>query len=239
MLLDLRRPATIMFTLRFAGSMFLALATMNIASAATMVVGGPGDPGNGECPSFGCGVQFQQIYDASLFPSAISITGLTFYNQNWSPGSIASANYTIHLSTTSTAIDGMSLAFADNVGPNNTLFFGGALGGLIGPSNEFTITGTPFAYDPTQGNLIISITSDGPGDLDTVFLDFASSNPSNLFTRSFSFGSGPEADTITPNEGLVTGFVYATGTEVPEPGSAWLMLGGAAALIGLARKRIR
>jgi hypothetical protein len=230
-----------MSTLKFGSSILLALAAMNSASAATMVVGGPGGPGDADCVPFGtgCGLEFQQVYDSSLFASTMTITGLIFYNQNYDPGSVSTAFYNISFSTTSRSISTLSSTFGDNLGLDNTLFYGGVLGGLIGPSNQFTITGTGFTYDPTQGNLLLHITSDGSGTEDSVFLDYASSNPANQFSRLFSFDSSGIGNDPTPNEGLVTGFVYSSQSDMPEPGSVWLMIGGGAVLIGLSRTRRR
>ena len=133
------------------------------SAAGTIVIGAPGNPFDGDCAPFGCAVEYQQVYGAGLFPGAITITGLTFFNDNFVPGSIADAEYTISLSSTTAAVDGLDATFANNLGSDNALFFSGGLGGPISPTNEFTISGTAFSYDPANGNLLLSIMSDGGG----------------------------------------------------------------------------
>src|SRR5262249_39157969 len=150
-------------------------------------IGAPGDPFTGDCAPFGCALEYQQVYGNSLFSGAVTITGLTFFNNNFVPGSIADANYVISLSTTAAAVNGLSSVFADNLGTDNQVFFSGPLGGLIGASNEFTITGTSFSYDPAMGNLLLTITKDG-GDLDfSVFLDFTTGATAGTFSRAYGF----------------------------------------------------
>ena len=141
------------------------------------------------------------------------------------PGSIVAANYTISLSTTTAAIDGLDATFANNLGSDSALFFSGALGGLIGPTNQFTITGTPFTYNPALGNLLLSLTSDGGGLDFSVFLDFASGAPAGTFSRAYSFDTSGIASNLENDTGLVTQFTFSPVTSaVPEP-SSWGAVG--------------
>ena len=214
------------------GRVAIAMAMVQGAAMADSITSGaPGDPFNGDCAPFGCTVEYQQVYGASLFPSAITITDITFFNDNFVPGSIAPANYTISLSTTSAAVNGLDTTFANNLGADNAVFFSGVLGGLIGPTNQFTITGTPFNYNPALGNLLLAATSDGDGLQFSVFLDFQSNAPTGTFSRISSFDLSGVADTVQTDTGLVTQFTYRAPTSsVPEPGTLWLL---ATALIGL------
>jgi hypothetical protein len=59
----------------------------------SITIGAPGNPFDGDCAPFGCTLEYQQVYGSGLFPGAISITGLTFFNDNFVPGSIANADY--------------------------------------------------------------------------------------------------------------------------------------------------
>lgn len=213
---------------------FLALSSLSPVHGASLVVGGPGDPNTGDCAILGCAVEMQQIYDASLFSGPVTITSITFFNTNYLPGEVASANYNIYFSTTTTAIDSLSSLFSDNLGIDNTLFFGGALGGLIGPTNKLTITGTPFAYDPSMGNLLLSMNSDGLGEDYSVYLDFVAAAPANTMSRAWGSTLG-FADEVSNNAGLVTEFGFTA--ETPEPGTNAMMLLGTAAIFLLYRRQ--
>jgi hypothetical protein len=223
--------------------LFLIVACCAFQSAAladTFTIGAPGNPNDGDCAPFGCTVEYQQVYGAGNFSGLggpITISGLTFFNDNFVPGSIAPADYTISLSTTSAAVDGLDSTFANNLGADNAVFFSGALGGLIGPTNQFTITGTPFLYNPASGNLLLTVTSDGDGLQFSVFLDYLSSAPAGTFSRISSFDATGIADTVQPDTGLVTQFTFSSSTAaVPELDSVWLL---ATALTGFATLRRR
>jgi hypothetical protein len=136
------------------------------------------------------------------------------------------------------AVDGLDTTFTNNLGPDNAVFFNGALGGLIGPTNQFTITGTPFAYDPANGNLLLTVTSDGGGLDFSVFLDFTSGAPAGTFSRISSFDTSGVADTVQNDTGLVTQFTYSTPTSgVPEPSAIVLLLTGMATVSAARWKR--
>ncbi len=208
---------------------FLSHALGAAAFGSSIIVGAPGNANDGDCAPFGCALEYQQIYSAGDYAALgpITITALTFFNNNFVPGSIAPANYTISLSTTSAAVDGLDSTFAKNLGPNNAVFFSGALGGLIGPSNQFTITGTPFLYNPASGNLLLTLTSDGDGFQFSVFLDYLSIAPAGTFSRISSFDLSGFADTVQNDTGLVTQFTYSAQTSsVPEPSICWLEAAG-------------
>ena len=209
-------------------AVFWVLSVFPLA-ASSITIGAPGDPNNGDCAPFGCTVEYQQVYGAGSFSGlgSITITDITFFNNNFVPGSIAPADYTISLSTTTAAVDGLDTTFANNLGADNSVFFSGPLGGLIGPTNQFTITGTPFFYDPANGNLLVSITSDGDGLEFSAFLDFLDSAPAGTFSRISSFDTSGVADTVQDDTGLVTEFGYSSRTSaVPEPGTATMLIAG-------------
>lgn len=205
-----------------------------------LIVGAPGDTNNGDCAPFGCELLYQQVYGSGLFTGPIQITGLTFFNDNFVPGSISPANYTISLSTTSSSLDGLSTTFADNVGADNQVFFIGPLGGLIGPTNQFTITGAPFSYNPSQGNLLLSVSKNvDPGDF-SVFLDVNSSPGPNTFSRIYADNNSGIADGGDNDYGLVTEFTYSSPpSAVPEPSTFQFVAAGVAfvALASAATRR--
>ncbi len=202
------------------------------AFADTYTIGGPGDAFIGDCAPFGCGLQYQQIYDSSQFAGAFSIGTITFFNNNFVPGSIAPANYVISLSTTSVGLEALSATFADNLGADNQVFFSGALGGPIDASNEFTITGTAFNYDPSTGNLLMTVSRDGDGFDFSAFLDFTTNATAGTFSRAYSFGTSGIADFVEYNSGLVTRFASPEQpTSTPEPSTVSLLTMGLGAFI--------
>jgi len=191
------------------------------ANATSILIGAPGNPNDGDCAPFGCASHYQQVYGAPQFPGSITISSLTFFNNNFVPGSVAAANYSIYLSTTPVAVNALDPTFANNLGSDNALFFSGTLGGLIGAKNEFTITGVPFPYNPSSGNLLLTVVSDGIGLEFSVFLDFLSSASPNTFSRAYSFDLSGVATNLESNTGLVTRFADTASTSVPEPGSTF------------------
>ncbi|MEH2246133.1 PEP-CTERM sorting domain-containing protein [Nostoc sp.] len=217
------------------GAAVIALGAAGSAQALSITIGAPGDPNNGNCIPFGCGQKFQQIYNANLFSSPILIDTISFFNKNSFPGSIDAANYTINLSTTSKAVNGLSNIFVDNIGANNQSFFVGFLDGPIS-NGKFSITGNSFLYDPSQGNLLLDISKDG-GNNFSVFLDSQNgSAPSGSISRAFSFDNSPSGST-NDNYGLVTEFSDSA-QSVPEPASLIGILGlGAFGITSLCKRK--
>ena len=210
--------------------LFLTIAS-SVSLADTITIGAPGNPDDGDCAPFGCAVEYQQVYGSGQFSGAISITGLTFFNDNFVPGSIAAADYTISLSTTAVAVDGLSAMFANNLGTNNQVFFSGMLGGLIGPTNQFTLTGTPFTYNPATGNLLLTVASNGGGQDYSVFLDYLSGAPVGTFSRAYSFDNSGTASNLDGETGLVTQFIFSpVSSTVPEPAS-WTLFASAVSAV--------
>ncbi len=216
----------------------VCLFVLSVSPArAALVVGAPADPDSGNMFPFGANpfAAYQQVYASSNFPGAMTISGLTFYNTATGPGTISEADYLIQLSTTSAAVNGLSNTFADNFGADNTTVFNGHLSGSASPS--FTINITPFAYDPTQGNLLLTIfkTNITSGSF-TVFLDARNGSAGGVFSRKYSLDSTTTADNqgFDDSWGLVTGFETAA---VPEPHSIVMAITGAVLGLGLSRWR--
>jgi len=190
----------------------LALVSVAACLQAATIIGTPAGAAN--CFPFGCsgGTRYQQVYDDSNFLGPLTITGLTFYNTVSPGGSVSSRTFTIHLSTTAVAVDALSATMDDNVGPDDALFT--IFAGGPGVTGTFTITGSPFYYDPAGGNLLMDIFVSG-GTGGGIYLDARSGDAGGVFSRMHDFGSAFEG------YGLVTGF--ETGSAIPEPGSLGLM----------------
>ena len=219
---------------------------------AGIVVGSPGDPGVEDCVPFGCADAsiYQQLYSSSLFPGPTTITGLTFFLRNFDnvdpitgdpivANTIFPANYTITLSVASIPVSGLDPIVENNLDPSTSqIFFIGQLGDPV--QDNFTIQTTPanyFLYDPSAGNLLVDIRSDGSGFGLTAFLDvnsasggiFSSAFDSNPHPAGCPDGSaGVTTGCVNLDYGLVTGFNTPDdlGNSVPEPVTVWLGLSG-------------
>jgi hypothetical protein len=156
------------------------------------------------------GTRYQQVYNANLFPGSITISGITFFHLG--SGFIDTGTYTLDLSTTSKAVNGLDITnFNNNDGPNNQLFFSGNLSG--NPGSTLTLSGTPFIYDPTQGNLLLDFTISGTGPGATTFFSSMNGTFGTDSSRAQNFGGG------TSGFGLVTEFTFGSAATVPEPTS--------------------
>ena len=221
---------------RFLFSMMLVLGAVPCISA-DVIVGLPADAADGNCNPFGCGdtlsggipsgTRYQQVYSASEFSGTIAITGVTFFLTQLIPtdpssGFLNGGTYTVSLSTTDKAVDGLDLfAFDANVGGDNTEIFSGALPAFVAFGGSFTLGGAgTFSYDPTLGNLLMDIQIAGitvPSSGRT-FLDARNGSAGGIFSRSDNLSTGFD------DYGLVTQFDTAATAPVPEPSSIVLLL---------------
>jgi hypothetical protein len=186
----------------------------------------------------GASMRYQQVYGASDF-SAVPMGGGFITQIAFRPDADGGAAFSstlpsirIDLSTTTAAVDGLGTTFADNVGANDTIVYGGASGAPLSLSSAFTgpaggpkdfeilvnLT-TPFFYNPAAGNLLLDVRNFG-GGMTTAFdavdtlgdsVSRASTNVSDVNSSSADF---------TDSLGLVTRFTFQA---VPEP-SIWTLL---------------
>lgn len=222
----------------------LALAALaSSLQATTLVLGDPPIMGLGNCDPFGCpgflGLgTYQQVYLSSAFPGTISIQGLTFYEgQVLNGGQPSAGTYSLSFSYTSFDPGGLDLTSpANNIGSGSQSFFSGTLPALTpeGPGNWLVLAGTPFVYNPADGNLLLTLTYSGSSNGSPVL--YLNEAGTNTVSSSAYFGANASGGNISG--GLVTGFDYGPVAGTPEPGSILLTLAGIG-LIGVFFRRRR
>jgi len=170
---------------------------------------------------------YQQIYSAAAFAAPTSISKISFYNTQ-SPSHVTplADTFTFYLSTSNAAIptfDTSNVTFPD---ASFTEVFSGTAKFVDGRL-DFDLT-TAFNYDPSKGNLVLTVTDYSYGSGGDLYLD-ADNNVGLTNMR----------DSLYPydyNTGLVTGF--NDGAAVPEP-ATWAMLIAGFGLVGGAMRRRR
>jgi hypothetical protein len=95
-------------------------------------------------------LDYEQIYSSTAFSGPITFNTITFFDTQIPGTVVASGNYEITFSYTSSPLNSNY-----PVGTGTQTFFDGVLGGPSGTS--FSISGTPFVYDPSLGNLLIDV----------------------------------------------------------------------------------
>jgi hypothetical protein len=175
---------------------------------------------------------YQQVYGSGAFSAPITISSITLYGSfiNNSGVWIINGNpFELSLSTTSAAVDGLSSNPASNLGSDNLVVFSGKLPTMSGTAMTFILS-TAFTYDPTLGNLLLTVTSPGPNSV-TGNLPFdADASTTDQMSRLYMNGGGR-----TDSLGLVTGFNEAP-TPTPLP-AALPMFAAGAALVGVMVRR--
>ena len=222
----LRRAAGAIFLLGCVsvGSLFgssLVVGTDNGANAFPF--GGPffGNPGT----------TYQEAYAASDFSGPELITGVDFFQAAGFSGNLYSGTYTLSFSIISANIGSLSTTnLASNIGVNNAVFDTVVLSGKAPSTLSFT--GTPFMYDPSQGNLLLNISiTGGSGGSGVAFQDNEGVGTGVARYQNFGTNNGL-------GWGLVTQFdTTSGGPAVPEPGT--LSLFGLSSAAVLLVKRFR
>ncbi len=230
--------------MRMSVRWFALAAALAAAPVHAQVIGAPATSVN--CFPFTCynlldsntgnpypSTRYQQVYAASNFVSGpIAINRLSFFlSPSYTAGPLNTGTYTIALSTTTAAVNGLSSTFASNLGADNTIFGVFNLGGSA-PST-LTFTGATFNYDPSLGNLLLdvqaSITAGSTAaSVSTSYYEARYEDAAGAFSRQHNFG------TIFDNTGLVTEFGFV---QVPEPSSYALLAAGLAVMGLVARRR--
>jgi hypothetical protein len=190
------------------------------------------------CFPFGCvaagnaGTIYQQVYSASYFTSARTITGIDFLLAI--VGELRAGQYDLYLSTTPVAVNALSPTsnFDANRGPDNTLVGTFSLAGIAPAILSFS--GFGFFYDPALGNLLLDIRVSGTGPPprfeEAAYYRANIGDADGAFSRAHNFGAGFE------DSGLQTQFV-GVAAAVPEPGTIVLVTTGLLAIAIRRRRR--
>jgi hypothetical protein len=171
---------------------------------------------------------YQQVYASSAFSAPIWIDAIDFFLEP-SAGShnqLVSQTVTISLSTTSIAVDG--LYYHAPQGADVQTFGTFVIGGTS--PNVLTFDGTPFNYNPAQGNLLVEIMTPSTSPVNDFTEAYYESDNSGSLTSRYC-----DENECNEGQGLVTRF---DGTNVPESSSlSYLLFGlGAAALASVRRR---
>lgn len=224
-------PAKLIIYFCVTGVLFLQDAQISFGQNPIYIVS-PGElelaEGNRAVAGGQGGGQYQGLYYAEDFLSLPDthrvITGLA-----WRPDGNNSFSSPItcpvRFSLSTTNVDGLSNTFSDNIGDDATVVFDGTLiwqdkssGSSPRDFDFYVPLDVPFAYDPSEGNLLLTFAA--PMDCDHVgtwFLD-----ERELFTGNITAVAGGVSSTtasIAHRTIFVAQFEF-----VPEPSSASLVL---------------
>jgi hypothetical protein len=182
-----------------AAMAFLLAAAFSPAQA---LVTGVADPGQANAIPFGQtigGFVYQQVYNSTNFGTSININEITFYNSTAPGGTPMTGNFDIYLSTTTFPVGGLPTDVPAGFPNSLSKVFSGSLPSIFDGRLDFSLL-SPFLYDPSQGNLLMTVVSfNATQQPNPLFLD-ADVNAGSIFSRRFSAGGG------NSNIGLVTGF---------------------------------
>ena len=197
--LSLTATGAVVFAFSFAG-----------AGYAGTVVGNNTD---GNCYPFSCGPSdsvtiYQQVYNSTAFANPISISSINFFKD--SGGQMDSATYKVSLSTTLKSVLGLDNNYLNNIGVDNVEFGTFNIGGAM--PDVLNLAGNSFNYNPTAGNLLMTVEVLNPTNILGGYNSFFQSDASGSATsRLFTNLSGT---TSNGTSALVTEF---NTTAIPTP----------------------
>ena len=178
--------------------------------------------------SSGAGYYFQQIYSSANFAAPLKISQLSFFNSRY-PATTKplTDTFTLYLSTTNAAVSSFDTDPMKYPDSSFTQVFSGTLSDLVNGRLDINLQ-TAFDYDPSMGNLVLTVKDFDLGSGGNLFLD-ADKNSGSTNMRMSIYG-------YDFNQGLVTGFNDNLAAAVPEP-ATWAMMIAGLGLAGTALRR--
>ncbi len=180
-------------------------ATNDAVNASGQLAGNVvGTSNSANCIPFGCAATtrlstYQQVYASSVFSGVTKFNQISFF-RGCPGGNLSSGTYQISFSYTSMPVGGLSTNLSANIGSGQASFGSYTLDGGLAPST-LTLTGNTFTYDPTLGNLLMTIAVSGAAD-STLFGFYASEVNGGVSSRVYDGESTAEG----PTSALVTEF---------------------------------
>jgi hypothetical protein len=164
--------------------------------------------------------EYQQVYAGSQFPGVFTFSSINFLEAGTS-GYMDTATFQISFSTTAAAPGALSTNLGSNIGSNVQAFGTFTLSNGVAPS-EITFTGTPYTYNPSNGNLLMDvIISDQVADLHGFYAGEEADSTGTVTSRAYLESGVGAADDV----GLVTEF------DTPEPGTVGFAAAGLSLLL--------
>jgi hypothetical protein len=161
-------------------------------------------------------MRYQQIYDASQFGAGGYITALRFRRDaSTAPFTTTDPNIRIDLAYAATTVAGLSSTFANNIGSGDQIVYNGSLtlsSTGTGSPNPFDIViplSSPFAYDPTKGNLLMDVRMLSGGGYGAL-LDASQNQQQTVMRMVYKNLSIFEDTGVSDGWGLVTRFDLAS-----------------------------
>ena len=177
-----------------------------------------GNADGGICYPFSCAASdgitlYQQIFKGSTFsePGYITSFDQTLYTDyGWGPGLLNSATYEIGFSTLPTYQ--LSPTPIDNIGLDYAPFGVYSLGGLS--PNILSFSGTPFYFDPSLGNLVMTVLI---SDFTNPGVPYSNYYNSDTSTNQTAQCFGDVVSCTTLGNAPVTTFQLVSSLPVPAP----------------------